>query len=208
MKILILGANGMLGHQLWLELGKYHIVYGTLRSKEKKLNHFVDENRRLINDLHAENISELEDIIKKHKVDVIINCIGIVKQIEDSRNHRLSILVNSLFPHQVASISGEAKVIQISTDCVFSGNKGNYRELDFADANDLYGRTKYLGEIDYDGHLTIRTSIVGHELNTSHSLFDWFLSREGKVDGYTKALYSGLTTLELSKEIKQIIESH
>lgn len=208
MKVLIIGASGMLGHQLWLELGKFHDVYGTLRRKDQKLENLIGNSHKLLHNINVENLQVIKEIIDNHQFDVIINCVGVVKQLDASKEHIPSIAINSLFPHQLASVSGNAKLIQISTDCVFSGSKGRYQEEDFADADDLYGRSKFLGEVTYGNHLTLRTSIVGHELNSCRSLFDWFLSTKGEVKGFSKAIYSGLTTLELSKQIHLILTNH
>lgn len=208
MRILVLGVSGMLGHQVWLELGKSHYVWGASRGEVLRLQKFKSAKRQLIDGVSAEDIELIDQLIAENEFDVIINCIGVVKQLDLSKEYKSSIAINSLFPHQLASIAQGAKVIQISTDCVFSGKKGNYSEEDFADANDLYGRSKFLGEISYGHHLTLRTSIVGHELHTCHSLFDWFLSAEGQIKGFSNAIYSGLTTLELAKQIKWILSDH
>jgi dTDP-4-dehydrorhamnose reductase len=208
MDILILGASGMLGHQLWLHLGEYHQVTGTLRSSNAKLRTFQNERRTLIEGVHSTDEDGLKDLLMSGNFDVVINCIGVIKQLDEVKNAVGTIFSNSLFPHIVAKWAKNAKVIQVSTDCVFSGTKGNYSETDVPDAGDLYGRSKLLGEIDYAPHLTLRTSIVGHELQNSVSLIDWFLSQQGTIKGYTKAIYSGLTTLELAKQINHILENH
>jgi dTDP-4-dehydrorhamnose reductase len=142
---------------------------------------------------------------------VVVNCIGIVKQHPLTKDPLVSISVNALFPHRLAQICRAAgsRMIHISTDCVFSGRKGNYVESDVADAEDLYGRTKFLGEVSYEGCLTLRTSMIGRELETSHGLIEWFLSQEGKtVRGYTRAIFSGFTTNALAEIIAQIITEH
>jgi dTDP-4-dehydrorhamnose reductase len=140
---------------------------------------------------------------------VLVNCIGIVKQAAAAKEPFMSILVNALFPHQLAKLSQEAgiRLIHISTDCVFSGRKGNYSENDLSDAEDLYGRTKFLGEVSYKGCLTLRTSMIGRELETSHGLIEWFLSQEGNtVGGYTQAIFSGFTTNALAEIIARIVD--
>jgi dTDP-4-dehydrorhamnose reductase len=208
MNILILGASGMLGHQLWLHLGEYHQVTGTLRTPNLKLSAFQNKRRKLIEGVHSTDEDGMKDLLMSGNFDVVINCIGVIKQLDEVKNAVGTIFSNSLFPHIVAKWAKNAKVIQVSTDCVFSGKKGNYSETDFPDASDLYGRSKLLGEIDYSPHLTLRTSIVGHELQNSVSLIDWFLSQKGTIKGYTKAIYSGLTNLELAKQVNFILEHH
>lgn len=208
MKVLIVGASGMLGHQLWLELSKTHDVYGTVRRRHTRLQNLSNSSRHIIPDVNAYDLDKLKSIIDEHDFDVIINCIGIVKQLDESKNYISSISINSLFPHQLAKMAAGSKLIQISTDCVFSGSRGDYSEDDLPDASDLYGRSKLLGEINYGHHLTIRTSIVGHELDSNRSLLDWFLSSSGSVFGYSRAIYSGLTTLELARQINWILTNH
>jgi dTDP-4-dehydrorhamnose reductase len=139
--------------------------------------------------------------------DVILNCVGVIKQLDAAKDARASIYTNALFPHLLAAEATErgARVIHVSTDCVFSGERGSYRETDFADARDLYGRTKLLGELPAP-HLTMRTSIVGRELFSSLSLLDWFLSQRGRrVRGFQRAIYSGFSTIALSREIARVI---
>lgn len=197
-KVLVLGASGMLGHVLFTELQKEHNVLGTVRTK---LNLPFSNDRGLISDINIEDLSELEHIIKIHSPDIVINCIGIIKQLKESKNKIASIEINSLFPHKLAEICerNKARVIHFSTDCVFTGDKGNYKETDLADARDTYGLTKYMGEIDYPHALTLRTSIIGHELNTSVSLLDWFLSQDKECNGYSKAIFSGFPTITVAK---------
>ncbi len=145
------------------------------------------------------------------KPDVIINAVGIIKQLPTSKEVVETLKINSIFPHQLAQIAqaSGARLITISTDCVFNGRKGNYTEKDISDAEDLYGRSKNLGEVSAPGCLTLRTSIIGRELQTSHSLVEWFLSNRGKkVKGYTEAIYSGFPTIILADIITDLIENH
>ncbi|WOF15392.1 SDR family oxidoreductase [Methanoplanus sp. FWC-SCC4] len=212
MKILILGASGMLGHKLIQTASEKFETFGTFRKKpsEYTIKH-VFSNLNPLYDVDADNISDIESAIKSSNPDVVVNCIGIVKQLPEAKDSIQSIKINALFPHQVAKICREKGIrfIHISTDCVFSGKNGNYLESDFADADDLYGRTKYLGEVTGPGCLTLRTSIVGRELKGSNGLFEWFFSQNGKqVDGYKKAVFSGLTTNALSEIICEITLNH
>lgn len=209
MKILILGATGMLGHKLIQVLSQNHIVIGTIRGNASELaSHPVLFGFEIIGNIRADNLAGIQNLVEKVNPDVLINCIGIVKQLPAAQDPIKSIAVNALFPHQLAKTCRENKIrfIHMSTDCVFSGRKGNYSEADSSDAEDLYGKTKYLGEVEYPGCLTIRTSIIGRELETSHGLIEWFMSKEGSaVSGYKKAVFSGLTTIALSEIIEKII---
>jgi dTDP-4-dehydrorhamnose reductase len=201
MKVLILGANGMLGHKLVEILSPRFEVWATVRESE-------NESSRIITGVEAESICTVREAILRVKPDVVINSIGVIKQMESSKNVVKALTVNSIFPHLVAEITKEigARFITISTDCVFSGEKGNYTEDDISDARDVYGKSKNLGEVVADTCLTIRTSIIGHELNSSHSLLDWFLSNEGgSVKGFKNAVFSGFPTVILAEVIGDII---
>lgn len=208
MDILILGATGMLGHKLMQVLSKEHTVTGTVRRDASVFaDHPVLSSMDIIGNVSAENVGTIRAAIETANPDVVINCIGIVKQLPAAHDPLQSISINALFPHQLAKICRQKKIrlIHMSTDCVFSGRKGNYSEGDPSDADDLYGKTKYLGEVDYPGCVTLRTSIIGREIDTSHGLIEWFIGQEGKtVSGYKKAVFSGLTTLALSGIISQI----
>ena len=141
------------------------------------------------------------------KPDVVINCIGIIKQLPNANNHLESLAINSTLPHRLAKYCDAigAKLVHFSTDCVFSGKQGFYKEEDFPDAYDLYGRTKFLGEVAYENSVTLRTSIIGHELDRSKSLVDWFLSQSGEVKGFSKAVFSGLPTIEVARVVKEYV---
>jgi dTDP-4-dehydrorhamnose reductase len=202
----------MLGHKLMQVLSKRHTVTGTIRGNASDLvQHPVFSGLTIIGNIRADDLMGIRILIEKIKPDVLINCIGIVKQLPAAQDSLQSIAINALFPHQLAQICREKNMrfIHMSTDCVFSGRKGNYSEKDPSDAEDLYGKTKYLGEVDYPGCLTIRTSIIGRELDTAHGLIEWFMSREGTtVLGYKNAVFSGLTTLALSEIIEEIIAGY
>lgn len=212
MKILILGATGMLGHKLMQKLSQKFELFGSVRGSAKKYTeHPLLHNMRLLGDITVENFDSIYHAINDTRPAVVINCIGILKQNASAKNPMSSILVNAYFPHQLANICRNAciRLIHISTDCVFSGCRGNYVENDFPDAEDLYGRTKILGEIDQEGSLTLRTSIIGRELETTHGLIEWFLSQEGKtIKGYKRAIFSGFTTQAFAEIIEKIIIEH
>lgn len=210
--ILVFGASGMLGHKLMQVLSKTFSVTGTVRKDVKQLsNHQVLSKMNLLGNVDAANLHSVENAIDYLGPETIINCIGIVKQLPAAKDPLQSIGINSLFPHQLASLCAKKKIrlIHMSTDCIFSGHIGNYSESDPSDAEDLYGKTKFLGEVSYPGCLTIRTSIIGRELDTQHGLIEWFLSQQGKtVPGYKKSIFSGLSTLALSDIITQIIADY
>ena len=206
MKILVLGASGMLGNTVIRELSKDNNldVFGTVRSKNS-FKYFSNEiSKKLIHSINVENVDSLFQVINKIKPNLLINCIGLVKQLGASENPLQAIPINSLLPHRLAQISSlfGARLIQISTDCVFTGSRGNYLESDAADAQDLYGRSKCLGEVNYPNAITLRTSIIGHELDSSHSLLGWFLAQKDPIKGYRKALFSGLPTIEVARIIR------
>jgi dTDP-4-dehydrorhamnose reductase len=212
-RILILGATGMLGHKMMQVLSKKYSVIGTVRAADTSgfAGHPVFAGMDIMEHVDAGDIGSVERAIGHTNPDVVINCIGIVKQLPAANDPLPSIAINALFPHELAKIcrKNETRLVHISTDCVFSGLKGNYSETDPSDATDLYGRTKYLGEVDYPGCLTLRTSIIGRELNTAHGLMEWFMSQEGKiVPGYKKAIFSGVTTQALSEIAGQVIDDY
>ena len=212
MKILILGVNGMLGHKLYQVLSPEFDVTGTIRGHYSDVRQYnVFNEQRIITGINAQNILTIKKVIAETKPDVVINCIGIIKQIKESHDKQLAIWVNSLFPHQLQQICSEhgARLIHMSTDCVFSGEKGNYREDDPSDAEDIYGKSKYLGEIDEKNTLTIRTSLIGRELRTSNSLLEWFIAQRGKeINGFTRAIFSGFPTLHMARIIRDVIVNY
>lgn len=209
MKVIILGANGMLGHKMMQFLSQLYEVIGTVRGEASNYSHHpILSKFTIIGNVDAYNIETVQQLLETTKPDVVINCIGIVKQLSDAQDPLKSIAINALFPHQVAQCcrKGKIRFIHMSTDCVFSGKTGYYSENDTSDADDLYGKTKYLGEVTYPGSLTIRTSIIGRELGTKHGLVEWFLSQEGGVvKGFTRAFFSGLTTQVLAEIISSLL---
>lgn len=208
-KILILGITGMLGHAVFKVLSEKDNleVWGTLRDAQD-ISFFPELKSRIIAGVTASDLQQLAHILITLQPDVVINCIGLVKQLAGADDPLTILPVNSLFPHQLAGLCKQAgaRMIHISTDCVFSGRKGLYTELDISDAEDLYGKSKCIGEVTDKAHVvTLRTSIIGHELKTEHSLINWFLARKRAVKGYTKAVFSGLPTCELSRVIADFI---
>lgn len=179
MKVLILGATGMLGYSLFSNLNEHanFSVFGTIRSIAGKEHFFKDTQPQLIAGVDAYDISSLQHAIETVAPNVVINCVGLIKQHGISKQHIDAVKINALLPHELANICDQfnAKLIHFSTDCVFTGDVGLYTEDSLPDARDLYGKSKCLGEVSYGKHLTLRTSIIGHELTSAVSLVDWFL---------------------------------
>lgn len=211
LSFLVLGANGMLGNSCMRVLSEDGgSVWGTVRSTSAVSRFPEHMQKRLIPGVEADEIDTVMDAMVKSKPDVVVNCIGVVKQLPSSKNPLTALPLNAMFPHQLSRLCAltNARLIHISTDCVFSGEKGMYTETDRPDADDLYGISKHLGEIDYIHGVTLRTSIIGHELTGARSLIDWFLSQEGPVEGFTKAVFSGLPTVELARVIRDFVVPH
>lgn len=209
-KILILGVTGMVGHKLFSELSKRPEldVYATCRSLDKFTRIFgSDLTSKIISGVSADNFQTIIDQLENIKPDVVINCIGITKKLIDEKEPLHAIEINSCYPHRLAQECAKvnARMIQIATDCVFNGTKGNYTESDPSDATDIYGRTKFLGEVDYPNAITLRTSFIGHELGASHGLLEWFLAQGEETQGFTKAIYSGLPTVLIAKVIAEYV---
>ena len=207
--VLVLGASGMLGNamlRLFSQSEGYRAL-GTVRSS--RAVRLLPEALRasLVAGVDVENFDSLSRGMAAARPDVVINCIGVVKQLSESDDPLTAIPINSLLPHRLARLCelASARLVHISTDCVFSGNKGPYTEDDFPDANDLYGRSKYLGEVDYPHSITLRTSIIGHELEGARSLVGWFLAQSGSVRGFTRAVFSGLPTVELARLVRDFV---
>lgn len=208
-KILVLGANGMLGGSLfrYFSCDKQFQVLGTTRSHTsgQALKNQGFDN--VVINVDANNIKSIEQEIEKFKPNYVLNCIGIIKQLPAASNYIQSLKINALLPHELAKIctAHQSKLIHFSTDCVFTGGRGSYLEDDFPDAYDLYGRSKLLGEVTYDGHITLRTSIIGHEIGSQNSLVDWFLAQKTNVNGFSKAFFSGLPTCYVAEVIAKYV---
>jgi dTDP-4-dehydrorhamnose reductase len=209
MRALILGGSGMLGHKLWSVLSRTCDTHATFRMIPAMV-HRID-SLDLLN-AHAgvavEDFDSVKKVIKNLSPNVVVNCIGLVKQSVAAKDPIQAITVNGLFPHKVATLCREigSRLIQISTDCVFSGRRGNYSEMDLPDPPDLYGRSKLLGELTDPTFLSVRTSIIGRELSGTTGLIEWFLSQKDKtVRGFKRAIFSGLTTTALSNILDRII---
>lgn len=209
MKILVLGASGMLGNamlRVMAETGE-HDVRGTARSTSA-LRHFAPIlANRILTGLDVEHFDALAGVFQEIRPDAVVNCIGLVKQLAAADDPLQALPINSLLPHRLARLCSlvGARLVHVSTDCVFNGRKGNYRESDPSDAEDLYGRSKFLGEVAYPHTITLRTSIIGHELATAYSLIGWFLAQQGKIMGYRRAIFTGLPTVELARLVRDVV---
>ncbi len=199
----------MLGHKVWQVLRASHEVHVAARGEWAGWVRFgLFEADRFHGGLEAGNPDSLLQILAAVRPDVVVNCVGIVKQVAAAKDPVASLTVNALFPHRVAAAcqAAGARLIHISTDCVFSGVKGGYTEADIPDADDLYGRSKLLGEVSGSQCLTLRTSIIGRELSRQSGLLEWFLAnRQARVRGYTNAVFSGFTTQALGEILAWVI---
>jgi dTDP-4-dehydrorhamnose reductase len=202
----------MLGHQLWRGLHAQHDTWVTLRRPvaDFAVHNLFDEAKAIQFDDITDDTA-LERALGQAKPEAVINCVGLIKQRDEASDEALTLRVNAEFPHRLAKRCGEAgaRLIHFSTDCIFAGTKGNYTESDPSDATDLYGQSKHQGEVA-DAHcVTLRTSVIGHELGTNLALLDWFLSQRFQaINGYTKAIYSGFTTLEMARIVDRILTQH
>jgi dTDP-4-dehydrorhamnose reductase len=178
-------------------------VYGTARSDAVRQYLGLPLRSHLLTGIDALDIDSLLGVIQHIRPQVILNCVGIVKQLPTAKDPLVTLPVNAMFPHRLARVAALscARLIHISTDCVFRGLAGNYAEDSVPDANDLYGRSKLLGEVDYPNAITLRTSIIGRELGTRNGLLEWFLHASSPVRGFTRAIFSGLPTDELARII-------
>jgi dTDP-4-dehydrorhamnose reductase len=207
-KILVLGGDGMLGHQLLRQLGDRHEIYVTLRRDPESYQSLgLFDRERTYYGMDARSSEKLLEIVAACRPEAVINAIGIVKQRAEATDAIQSLEINALLPHRLAMICrvAGARFVHVSTDCVFSGRRGRYLETDVSDAEDLYGRTKYLGETSGKHCVTLRTSIIGRELSRKAGLLEWFLAQRGPVKGYTNAVFSGFTTLEMARIIEKAL---
>ena len=207
--VLVLGVSGMLGNAVLRVFGQSddYSVVGSARSTAVLRLLPPELREHVICGVDVENTDSLVKLFTLARPNVVINCIGLVKQLAEADDPLAAIPINSLLPHRLARLCdvAGARLIHMSTDCVFAGTRGMYSEQDLPDAQDLYGRSKYLGELDYPHAVTLRTSIIGHELSGAHSLVGWFLAQQGSVKGFTRAIFSGLPTMELARVMRDFV---
>ena len=208
-RVLVLGVSGMLGNAVLRVFAQSNgfSVLGSARSSGVLGLLPPELRKQVICGVDVENTDSLMRLFARTRPNVVINCIGLVKQLAEADDPLAAIPINALLPHRLARLCdvAGARLIHISTDCVFSGNRGMYSEQDVSDAQDLYGRSKYQGEVDYPHAVTLRTSIIGNELGSAHGLVGWFLAQEGPVKGYSRAIFSGLPTVELARVMRDFV---
>jgi dTDP-4-dehydrorhamnose reductase len=211
-KIIIIGANGMIGSTVLRVLSEKNDweVFGSVRDGSVRCFFPESIGKRLVEGIDVEHPDSLIKILDQLQPNVVVNCAGLTKHKPEVEDPLVSLPINSLMPHRLARLCKlvGARLIHISTDCVFSGKKGAYTEDDFADARDVYGKSKALGEVDYPHAVTLRTSTIGHELQSTFGLLDWFLSQEGSCNGYTRAVFSGLPTMVFAQVVRDVVIPH
>lgn len=212
MRVLIFGANGMLGHKLYQRLSERFDVFGTIRSEFVAVERFqIFSSESIIENVEVDDISRIERAIDIAMPDCVVNAIGVIKQAPEMADPLATLTVNSVFPVRLQMLAERHGfgLITISTDCIFAGRKGNYSEADIPDATDLYGVSKFLGEVGGENALTVRTSLIGRELGTSQSIVEWFIgNRGGRVKGFPRAIYSGFPTVVFADVIADLVENH
>jgi len=209
-RVLILGASGMLGHAVTrclIEKAGVGTVWATIRGTEGAARLRSFGQVQIVSGLDALDIDALTRLFGECKPQCVINCIGLVKQKESAHDPLSALPINALLPHRIYALCRlvDARLVHISTDCVYSGQKGRYSENDAPDASDLYGISKRLGELQSCGAITLRTSIIGHEMSSNRGLVEWFLSQTGPVKGYRNAIFSGIPTMEFARVIRDYV---
>lgn len=205
----MLGASGMLGNAVFRVMHEAQSleVFGTVRSSNVPHLFSKEVEKTIITGCNVTDHDALVKLFAEVRPDVVINCIGLIKQLADANDPLITLPINAILPHRLANLCDlvGARFVHISTDCVFSGLNGNYKESDISDATDLYGKSKYLGEVDYPHAITLRTSIIGHELQSAHGLIGWFLSQQVSCRGFRRVIFSGLPTVELARVMRDVV---
>ncbi|MDD2932290.1 MAG: SDR family oxidoreductase [Methylotenera sp.] len=209
MRVLVLGASGMLGNAVLRAMHeKQNLeVFGAVRSSNVPRSFSEAIAKKIITGCDVSEHDALVKLFAKVRPDVVVNCIGLIKQLADVDDLLITLPINAMLPHRLSNLCAlvGARLVHMSTDCVFSGTKGNYIEGDISDATDLYGKSKFLGEVDYPHAITLRTSIIGHALQSEHGLIDWFLSQQDCCKGYKRTIFSGLPTVALAQIIRDVV---
>jgi dTDP-4-dehydrorhamnose reductase len=209
MKVLVFGASGMIGSAMVRVLSetKEWQVFGTLRSGGAKRFFLPSIASKLLPCIDVDSQDMLVKVFAQIKPDVVINCIGLTKHHKEASDPLLAIPINALLPHRMADLCAVvgARLVHVSTDCIFAGTKGSYVEDDAADATDLYGKSKFLGEVNYPHAITLRTSTIGHELESAYGLLEWFLSQDGSCKGFSQAVFSGLPNTVFAQIVRDIV---
>lgn len=209
MRVLVLGASGMIGSAMFRVLSEQQdwSVFGTLRSGDVKQFFCSQINNNLLTCVDVDRPDEMLRAFSQVHPDVVVNCIGLTKHHKEAEDPLLAIPINALFPHRLTELCavGGSRLVHVSTDCVFSGRKGAYSESDEADATDIYGKAKFLGEVHYPHSVTLRTSTIGHELQSQYGLLEWFLAQKGRCKGYRNAIFSGLPNTVFAQLVRDIV---
>ncbi len=209
MNILVFGASGMIGSAMFRVLSAKNDwqVWGTLRSAEAKSFFSTGQQGKLVDAVDVEKHDALVRMFARVKPDVVVNCIGLTKHHKEAEDPLLALPLNASLPHRMADLCNVAgaRLIHVSTDCVFAGSKGNYAEADAPDAVDVYGKAKHLGEVDYPHAITLRTSTIGHELQSAYGLLEWFLAQQGSCKGFNRAIFSGLPNTEFARVVRDVV---
>lgn len=209
MKVLVFGASGMIGSAMFRVLSekKEWEVWGTLRSTA--LKRFFPETLagKLIPDVDVERHDALVRVFAQVQPDVVVNCVGLTKHHREAEDPLLAIPLNALLPHRLADLCAAtgSRLVHVSTDCVFSGTRGGYVEDDAPDAVDVYGKSKHLGEVNDAHAITLRTSTIGHELQSAYGLLEWFLSQQGSCKGFSRAIFSGLPNVVFAQVVRDVV---
>lgn len=214
MKVLVFGASGMIGSAMYRVLsakapdGSDDLqVWGTLRADDTKKFFAESLAGRLVCGVDVEKQDSLVRVFSRVRPDVVINCIGLTKHHKEAEDPLLALPLNALLPHRMADLCAVAgaRLIHVSTDCVYAGSRGNYAEVDAPDAGDVYGKSKHLGEVDYPHAVTLRTSTIGHELQSAYGLLEWFLAQQGSCKGFNRAIFSGLPNTEFARVVRDVV---
>jgi dTDP-4-dehydrorhamnose reductase len=209
MKVLVFGASGMIGSAMFRVISAKigWQVWGTLRSDEAKRFFSGDQQDKLVAGVDMEKHDALVRVFARVKPDVVVNCVGLTKHHKEAEDPQMALPLNALLPHRMADLCAVAgaRLIHVSTDCVFAGTKGNYGEADVPDAGDVYGKSKHLGEVDYPHAITLRTSTIGHELQSAYGLLEWFLSQQESCKGFNRAIFSGLPNTEFARVVRDVV---
>lgn len=209
MRVLVFGATGMIGNAMFRVLSEKNDwqVFGTIRTDTAKRFFSPVIASRLVMSGDVNQCEVLARVFMRTRPDVVVNCIGLTKHHKESDAPLSAVPVNALLPHRIAELCAmtNARLVHVSTDCVFSGVKGSYTEEDPADANDIYGRSKFLGEVIYPHAITLRTSTIGHELQSRYGLLEWFLSQDGKCRGFSRAFFSGLPSTVFAQIVRDVV---
>jgi len=211
MRILILGGDGMLGHQLLRHFeGRYETRVTLRQDSTAYAGYGLFRKGNSYAGIDVRSTERLIEVLSDFRPQAVVNAVGIVKQRGTVNESNASLEINALLPHRLAVLCRMigAYLVHMSTDCVFTGTKGSYTEDEISDATDLYGRSKFFGEVNCQGCITLRTSIIGLELARKTSLIEWYLAQHGRIPGFDRALYTGFSTAEMARVVERVLVQH